>query len=174
MNPHGLFERLVDFERRVRHLYLIWGAREHFSPELRFFWNCMAEDERHHLAILERSVSLLDLMELTPEVADDVLTGVEEKVTTAEAAAEQELLPSDEALRQAVILEGSELNHLDEAWFRGFQPKLTALLHAMMPEEEVHLRRLVEAVHTFSSDEALQDKAALLWSTYQQQRLKAS
>jgi hypothetical protein len=41
----------------------------------------------------------------------------------------------------------------------------------MMPEEEGHIRRLVEAVHTFSTDKALQDQAAQLWVMYQQQRM---
>ena len=65
---------------------------------------------------------------------------------------------------------GSELNRLDEEWFRGFRPTLGALLQAMMPEEEVHIRRLVEAVHAFSSDKALQQQAAALWSVYHRQK----
>lgn len=171
MTPRGLFERLIDFERRVRRLYLQWGNTADFSAELRFFWNCMAEDEQHHIAILERSVGLLDMMKSPPQISDDSLSAVEEKIAAAEAAARQATLSGDEALRHALILEGSELNRLDETWFRAFRPTLTTLLQAMMPEEEVHLRRLVEVVHELSSDEALQDQATALWSSYQRQRL---
>ncbi len=80
---------------------------------------------------------------------------------------------SDEAFHQALVLEGSELNSLDEAWFRGFRPTLRILLQAMTPEEEIHLRRLVEAMHSFSMDKALQQQAATLWTTYQRQKAGA-
>jgi len=171
MTPRGLFERLIDFERRVRRLYRQWGDTASFSSELRFFWNCMAEDEQHHITILERSAGLLDMMESPPQISDEALSTVEAKVAAAEAAAQQATLSEDEALRHALILEGSELNRLDETWFRAFRPTLTTLLQAMMPEEEIHLRRLVEVVHELSSDETLQDQATTLWSSYQQQRL---
>jgi len=170
MNPRGLVERLADFERRVHRLYLSLGDRATFSAEVRFFWNCMAEDERHHLAILERSIGLLDLMESPPQASEARLNRVEATVTAAEAAIGQPEVSSDEAFRQALILEGSELNSLDAAWFQGFRPTLSALLQAMTPEEEVHLRRLVEAVHAFSTDKALQQQAATLWTTYQHQQ----
>lgn len=173
MTPRGLFERLMDFERRVRQVYQQWGNQAEFPAEMRFLWNCMAEDEQHHLAILERSMSLLNFMKLPLQVKEETLAAVEEKIAAAEAAAQQKTLSSDEALRHALILEGSELNRLDEAWFRAFRPTLTTLLQAMMPEEEVHLRRLVEAVHTFSVDDALQEQATLLWSAFQKQRLGA-
>jgi hypothetical protein len=174
MTPRGLFERLIDFERRVRHLYQRWGNQKDLPAELCFFWNCMAEDERHHVAILERSASLLDLMELPPQITEETLTAIQEKIKAAETAAQQEPLSSDEALRHALILEGSELNRMDEAWFRAFRPTLTTLLQAMMPEEEVHLRRLVEAVHMFSTNDALQEQATALWSAYQKQQLGAA
>jgi len=135
-------------------------------PEaVRCFWHCMAEDERHHLALLERSGGLLDLMESPPEVAEEVFAGIEAKITAAEAAVQRAGLSTDEALRQALILEGSEVNGLDEAWFHSFRPALGSLLQALIPEEEVHIRRLVEAVHTFSTDTALQHQAAVLWAT---------
>jgi len=57
-----------------------------------------------------------------------------------------------------------------EEWFRGFRPTLAALLQAMTPEEEVHIRRLVEAVYALSSDKALQQQAATLWSAYHRQK----
>lgn len=170
MSLRGLLERLVDFERRVRRMYLKLGDRAGFPAEVRFFWNCMAEDERHHVAILERSAGLLDLRELPPQISEETLAVVEAKVAAAEAAVERSELSSDAALGQAIILEGSELNRLDEEWFRGFRPTLGALLQAMAPEEEVHIRRLVEAVHAFSSDKTLQQQAAALWSAYQQQK----
>src|SRR5436190_4807159 len=170
MSPRGLLERLADCERRVYRLYFSLGDRASFPAEVRFLWNCMAEDERHHLAILERSAGLLDLMESPPTVSEDTLTAVEEKVATAEAAVRRPDLSADEALRQALSLEGSELNSLDEAWFQGFRPTLGSLLQAMAPEEEVHLRRLVEAAQAFSVDKALHNQATAVWAAYQQQR----
>jgi len=167
MSPHLLLDRLIDFERRIRRLYLTLGDQAGMPAEVRFFWNCMAEDERHHLAVLERSGGLLDLMESPPEVSEEVFAGIETKIAAAEAAVQRADLSADEALRLALILEGSEVNGLDEAWFHGFGPALGSLLQAMIPEEEIHIRRLVEAVHAFGTDKALQHQAALLWSTYQ-------
>jgi glutamate dehydrogenase (NAD(P)+)/glutamate dehydrogenase (NADP+) len=169
MTPRGLLERLADFERRVRRLYLTLGDRAAFPAEVRFFWNCMAEDERHHVAILERSAGLLGLMEHLPHVSEATLAAVETKVAAAEAAVGRADLSSDEAFGQALLLEGSELNSLDEAWFQGFRPTLSSSLQAMAPEEEVHIHRLVEAVQTFSTDQALHQQAAALWATYQRQ-----
>jgi hypothetical protein len=174
MSPRGLLERLAECERRVRRLYLNLGDRTTFPAEVRFFWNCMAEDERHHLAILERSAGLLDLMESPPQVNDAQLSTVEATVAAAETVVERPEVGSDDAFRQALVLEGSELNRLDEEWFRGFRPTLSILLQAMTPEEEIHIRRLVEAVHAFSRDKALQQQAATLWITYQQQQSGAS
>lgn len=168
MNPRSLLEQLVDFERRVRRVYSLWGERSDFSAELRFFWNCMAEDERHHLAILERSTALLNMMQTPPSVATETLATINAKVTAAEAASQQTSLSSNEALSYTLILEGSELNNLDEAWFRGFRSGVTSLLKAMMPEEEIHLRRLVETVHRFTTDDSLQEQAAALWAAYLQ------
>ena len=122
MTPRGLLEHLVDFERRARRLYLTLSDRSTLPAEVRFFWNCMAEDERHHIAILERSAGLLDLMELSPHVSEATLAAVEAKVAAAEAAVGRADLSSDEAFGQALVLEGSELNSLSEAWFQGFPP----------------------------------------------------
>jgi rubrerythrin len=171
MSPHLLLNRLLDFERRVRRLYLILSEQASLPAEVRFFWHRMAEDESHHLAILERSGSLLDLMESPPEVSETVLAGIEAKIAAAEAAVQHPDLSIDAALRQALILEGSEVNSLDEAWFHGFRPMLGSVLQAMGPEEAVHIRRLVQAVHTFSPDKGLQHQAAVLWSAYQHGRL---
>jgi hypothetical protein len=169
MNPRVLFERLADFERRVRHLYLGLGDRVTFPAEIRFFWNCMAEDEQHHLAILERSVGLLDLMAAPPHVDAAQLDRVEATVRAAEATLSHPEVSSDDAFRQALLVEGSELNRLDAAWFAGFAPPLRVLLQAMTPEEDIHLRRLVEAVHAYSKDKALHQQATMLWMTYQRQ-----
>jgi glutamate dehydrogenase/leucine dehydrogenase len=92
---------------------------------------------------------------------------VEAKVAAAEAAVGRADLSSDEAFGQALVLEGSELNSLSEAWFQGFRPTLSSLLQAIAPEEEVHIHRLVEAVQTFSTDQSLHQQAAALWATYQ-------
>lgn len=173
MTPYGLLEHLVDFERRIRHLYLRLGDRASFPAEVRFFWNAMAEDERHHLAILERSAGLLDLMEAPPQVSEHTLATLEAKIAAAEAAVARPELSSDEALTHALILEGSELNNLDEAWFGGFRPTLGSLLQAMWPEEEVHINRLVEAARTFSASAAVQQQAVALWSTCRQQHQHA-
>ena len=174
MNPRSLLEHLVDFERRVRRVYSSWGDRSDFSAELRFFWDCMAEDERHHLAILERSTGLLDMIDAPPPVSTETLATIAAQVTAAEIAAQQSSLSSNEALRLTLELEGSELNNLDAAWFRGFRSTVTSLLKAMMPEEEVHLRRLVEAVHQFTTDDGLQEQAAALWATYLQQHSRTA
>jgi hypothetical protein len=112
----------------------------------------MAEDERHHLAILERSAGLLDVMDAPPEVPEEVLVGVATKLVAAEAAVQRPDLSSD------------------EAWFGGFRPTLGSLLQAMAPEEEVHIRRLVEAAQAFSADTALHAQATAVWVAYQQQR----
>lgn len=173
MHPRNLLERLANCERRVRRLYLSLGDRATFPTEVRFFWNCMAEDERHHLAILERSAGLLDLMDSPPDVREDQLYAVETTLIAAEMAVEQPECESDEAFRQALTLEGSELNSLDAAWFRSFRPTLGALLQAMTPEEDIHLRRLVEAVHSFSRNKVLHQQAATLWTTYQQHKADA-
>lgn len=170
MNPRLLLGRLIDLERRVRYIYLTLGERAAFPAEVRFFWNSMAEDERHHLAILERSAELLDLVELPPEVSEDVLADVEAKVAAAEAVIQRSDLQADEGLHQALVIESSELNRLDEAWFQGFGPAVGALLQAMIPEEELHLRRLVEAVQVFSQDKALHDQATAVWVRYQQRQ----
>jgi rubrerythrin len=167
MEPRALLDRLIDYERRVRSMYLALGDRVDFPATLRYLWNSLAEDERHHLAILERSAALLDVMDSPPVVPEEMLAGIETQVTTAEAVLQRPELSIDDALRQALRLEGSELNSLDEAWFRGFRPAVGALLRAMIPTEDTHIRRLVEGVHTFSPDKGLQHQAADVWTQYQ-------
>jgi len=170
MNPGLLLDRLVDFERRVRRVYLALSDRPDFPANVRSFWNCMAEDERHHAAILERSPALLDITESPPGTSENALAILEAKVVAAEAGVGRSDLNSDEAFRLTLMLEDAELNSLDEAWFQGFRPKLGSLLQAMLPEEEGHIRRVVDAIQAFSTDEGLQRQAAALWATYERQR----
>jgi glutamate dehydrogenase/leucine dehydrogenase len=75
----------------------------------------------------------------------------------------------DEALRHALLLESSELNGLDAAWFAGFRPTLRSLLELMIPEEEAHVRRLADAIRQFSADPTLQQQAETLGSAQPQQ-----
>lgn len=170
MDPRTLLDRLITYERRVHRMYLALGDHAAFPAELRYLWNTLAEDERHHLAILERSAGLLDVMDSPPVVSEEILTAIEVKVATAEVALQRADLSTDVALCQALILEGSELNSLDEAWFHGFRPALGGLLRAMIPTEDTHIRRLVEGVHTFSLDKSLHHRAVVLWTTYQSGR----
>jgi hypothetical protein len=174
MKPELLLDRLVDFERRVRRMYLALSDRTDFPADVRFFWNCMAEDERDHAALLGYSPALLDVRDSPPETSENALAILEAKVGTAEAAVAQPALSRDEALRVTLMLEDAELNTLDEVWFQGLRPKLGSLLQAMLPEEEVHIRRVVDAVQAFSTEESLQRQAAALRSTYERQRRQYS
>jgi hypothetical protein len=112
-----------------------------------------------------------DLQESTPVGSDDVFQEIEHQLAAAEAVLGQIDISVDEALRHAVLLESSELNRLSDAWFCSFPPALRTLLTALMPEDNVHLRHLLEAVHACSSDKALQEQAIALWVKYQ--RIKA-
>jgi len=170
MDPCTLLDRLITYERRVHRMYLALGDRADFPAELRYLWNTLAEGERHHLAILERSAGLLDVMDSSPVVPEEMLAAIETQVTMAEATLQRTDLSIDEALGEAPLLEGSELNSLDEAWFHGFRPAVGALLRAMIPTEDIHIRRLVEGVHTFSTDKGLQHQAAVLWTQYQKEQ----
>lgn len=170
MKPDLLLDRLVDFEHRVSRVYLTLSGRPDFPPHVRAFWNRMAEDERDHAALLERSPALLEVRESPPETSENALAILEAKVVAAEAAVRQSDLRRDEAFRLTLMLEDAGLNSLDETWFQGFRPTRDSLLQAMLPEEEVHIRRVVDAVQAFSTDEALQRQAAALWSTYERQK----
>jgi hypothetical protein len=171
MTTEEFFQRLLDYERRVGSLYLALGNRATFSGELRAFWHRMAEDERHHVLVLQRSTTVQDLRESTPVGSDDLFYEIDQQLAAAEAVLGQIDIGVDEALRHAVLLESSELNRLSDAWFHSFPPALRTLLTALMPEDNVHLRHLLEAVHAFSSNKALQEQAISLWVKYQ--RIKA-
>lgn len=167
MKPQHLLERLVDLERRVYGIYCTLGDCTTFPAGVRFFWKCMAEDEHRHLAILHRSAQLLDLVESPPSVPEEILTEVEAKIAAAETALQSSDIPLDDAFRQALVLESSELNRLDEDWFHGFQPAIGEMLRLLAPGEDEHLRRLVEAVQASSHDKALHDQATQMWIAHQ-------
>ncbi|MEW6297727.1 MAG: hypothetical protein AB1671_08305 [Thermodesulfobacteriota bacterium] len=170
MNLYWLIDRLINYERRVLQVYRALSEREDMPPPARSFWHKMAEDECHHLAVIEHSSGLLNFMASPPVASETVFAAIEATITEAEAAVQQPALSIDHALAYALLLEGSELNSLQHAWLRGFRPPLETLMHAQLPEEEAHLQRLVNAVHTFSTDPALRQQATALWATYQQQK----
>jgi hypothetical protein len=130
----------------------------------------MAEDERDHAEILQRSPTLLEVRDSPPETSENALAILHAKLVAAEAAVRQADLRSDEAFRLMLMLEDAELNSVDETWFQGFRPTRGSLLQALLPDEEGHIRRVVDTVQAFSTDDALQRQAAALWSTYERQR----
>lgn len=167
MKPEEFLARLLDYERRVGNLYRALGNHASFPVDLRSFWHRMAEDERHHVAVLERSRHLINLQQAAPQAADSVFHEIDQQVAAAEAAVSHTDLSVDEALRYAMRLESSELNRLDGSWFHTFPPSLSAMLTLLTPEDNVHLQRLVEAVHAFSLDKALHEHATSLWVKHQ-------
>lgn len=171
MSPSFLLDRLADFERRVCQVYEVLGERLDFPSAVRFFWTCMAQDERCHAAILKGSPLTLTVTESLPEASENAIAILEAKVEAAEAAVRGSDLSSDEAFHLTLMLEDAELHTLDEMWFRGLRPALGSLLETMLPEAEVHVRRVVEAIQTCSTDRTLLRHAAALWSTYERQKL---
>jgi len=163
-------ERLLKIERRVRDVYLALGERPEFPTELRTVWHDMAKEEEHHGIFLARSAGLLNFVDSPLEIPEATLVEVEVQVTAAEAAARQVALNIDEACRQALILEDAARRSLVDTWVQGFSPSLESLLHATKPEKEACLRRLIEAVQIFSTNQALRNQAAVVWSTYQHQK----
>lgn len=171
MSPSLLLDRLADFERRVCQVYEVLTERADFSTADRSFWTCLAHDERCHAAILQGSHLALKVMELPPESSENAIAILEATVEAAEAAVRRPDLSSDEAFRLTLMLEDAELNTLDEVWFHGLRPALGSLLETMLPEAEAHVRRVVEAVQTSSTDHTLLRQAAALWATYERQKL---
>jgi hypothetical protein len=163
MEPQVLLDRLIRLEKHMEKLYVAFADLSAAPPEVRFFWNCMATDETHHAAILRRTAGLLDLLVVLPQASVEVLDRLETKISALEKAARQQQLGVDDAFREALELEGSELNSLTTAWIKGFRPEIATLLAALLPEEESHLRRLVESTHKFSKDQALHQQADSLW-----------
>lgn len=172
MNPYHFLEQLIDLERRVRAIYRLLSEQPQFTTALRSFWAAMVDDETHHIVTLERSAHVPEALEHPPAIADTVLASVEHAVATAEARVQSPTLTGDDALRQALLLEGSELNRLDDAWLHGFRITTSLLLRALASDLPSHIRRLVDAVHRCSADETLHAQADALWATYQQQHTK--
>lgn len=162
MTSYRLFEQLLALERRVRDLYVLLSQRQQFPAELRAVWEALAGDETHHIVALERSAHLFSVIDFPPSVPDHVVESVETVLATAEATIRQPSLTSDDAFRQALRIEGSELNRLEEAWMHGFRSTTALLLQTLAPEEQPHLQRLIAAVHRFSSDTALHAEANAL------------
>lgn len=170
MDIRLLIDRLLTFERRIRRIYLTLNERAAFPAGLRAVWKDMAEEENLHRAFLEQTAGLLNFMQSPPTIPEAVFARMDEKIAAAEAAVQRSDLNIDDALRQALLLEGSELRQLDDAWLRGFHPSIMSLLHAKMPREAAHLRRLCEATYAFSTDAALREQAEAMWATYRQQQ----
>lgn len=166
MTPYRLLEHLLALEQRVRQVYVVLSQRQQFSADLRAMWKAMAEDETHHIVTLERSAHLFSVMESPPAISDQALAEVEFVIGSAEATAQQPTLTSDEAFHQALALEGSELNRIDAAWLHSFRPTTGILLEALTPAAQLHIRRLVDAVHHLSTNTTLHEEADALWAQY--------
>ncbi|MBM4255051.1 MAG: hypothetical protein FJ147_04050 [Deltaproteobacteria bacterium] len=173
MTTLEFLHRLLECERRVSAVYRTFGNCPTFASELRAFWQQMAEDERRHVFILQRSTTVLDLRAADAQMSPDAFSAIEQQLADAEMLLGQPNISGEEALRQAVLLEGSELNRLSDDWFRSFPPALRALLTGLMPEDNVHLRHLLEAVHAFSVNKVLQEQATALWLQYQRAKARA-
>lgn len=166
MTPYRLLEQLLALEQRVRQIYVRFSQQPQFPDDLRAVWKALAEDETHHIVGLERSAHLFSVMDSPPSIPDQVVASVAAVITRAEAALQQPSLTSDAALHHALQIEGSELNHLDEAWLHGFRSTTNVLLQALAPETQQHVRRLIDAAHRFSTDPTLPTEADALWKQY--------
>jgi fructose-specific component phosphotransferase system IIB-like protein len=166
MTPYRLLEHLLALEQRVRQFYVLLSQHQQFPEDLHAVWKAMAEDETHHIVALERSAHLFSVMESPPSISDQALDEVEVIISTAEAAVQQPTLVSDEALHQALQIEGSELNRIDAVWLHSFRPTTSLLLDTLAPATTPHIRRLVDAVHRFSTNTALHEEAETLWAHY--------
>ncbi len=170
MTSYRLLEQLLKMEQRVRQVYVVLSQHQQFPAELRTLWSVMAEDETHHIIALERSAHLLSVMDFPPSIVENVLANVETIITTAEASVQQPSLTSDEAFHQALLIEGSELNHINAAWMHGFRSTTRLLLETFVPEAHQHVRRLIEAAHRFSTDATVHAEANTLCSQYEKAR----
>jgi hypothetical protein len=167
MTPYRLLEQLLALEQRVRHVYTLLSQRQQFPAQLREVWKALAEDETHHIIALERSAHLFSVMESPPSISEQTLARVENALATAESLAQQPSLSSDEAFHQALQIEGSELNHMDEAWMHGFRSTTSLLLETLSPATQPHIRRLVDAIHQFSTNPTLIAEADAVLAQYQ-------
>lgn len=166
MTPYRLLGQLLALEQRVRQMYVLLSQRQQFPDDLRAVYKALADDETHHIVGLERSAHLFSVMDSPPSIPDHVVASVEAVITRAEAALQQPSLSSDTALHHVLQIEGSELNHLDEAWMHGFRSTTNLLLQALAPETQQHVRRLIDAVHRFSTDPAVNAEAETLEKQY--------
>ncbi len=164
MSPRLLLHELIACEQRIRAWYRTLGTNNDLPAEARFFWNCMAEDERQHLAMLRQSDRLVDLMASPPALSKAVLTHVQALMTSAEAALQEGHFSVEEALAYTIAIETVGLNELAERWVEGFPNSIVWLLRQSGPEMEVHFRRLIDAVDTLSGDQRLHQQALALWS----------
>jgi hypothetical protein len=166
MSPYRLLEQLLAFEQRVRQVYVVLSQCQQFPAELREIWKALAEDETHHIVALERSAHLFSVMESPPTISDQALADVEELVRRAEAMVQQPSLSSDDAFHQVLTLEGSELNRIDSAWMHSFGPTASLLMESLTPATQPHIRRLVDAIHRFSTNPTLRQEADALLAQY--------
>ena len=164
-----MLQHLIALERRVRDIYRLLSEHPRCSPTLRSFWQAMVEDETHDIITLERSSYVCDVMEHPPAI-DEGLARVEAALATAEAIVQNPSLTEDEALRQALHLEASELNRMEDAWLHGFRVTTSLLLRVLAPDMSTHIRRLVDAVHHSSTDPMLHAQADALWAAYHKQQ----
>ncbi len=168
---HTFVDRLIAIERRVCRVYQKWTANDTFSADLRSFFRAMAEEEKQHLAILERSAGLLNLAAAPPHSATAQMEKVEAQISMAERVGDKPDSAADEVLGHSLALESSELNQLDNAWLKGFQPDLANLQQAWLPAHEEHIRRLSDAICRFTANENLHKEAAALLSEYERQKM---
>lgn len=161
-----LVERLLKIERRVRLVYSRLAERAEFPGALREVWSALAEDENAHRTVLERSSGLLNFVPSLPPISEATLRSVEEQVTAVETAVQQPRLSVDEALGHALHLEDSELTEIVDAWERAFSPHLSELTRADTPDEKSHVRRLITAVQTFSTNQELRNRATAVLSRH--------
>jgi hypothetical protein len=152
---------LLDLERRVCRIYERWADNKYFSEELRSFWKEMVCEEKQHLAILERSAGLLNFA-AAPRASAEHMERVAKEVSAVERASQDPEPAIDAVLGHALALESCELNELDDAWLRGFQPDPGNLTETWGPAQERHIRRLVDAVRRFATDDDLRKEAAAL------------
>ena len=164
MSPRLFLHELIACEQRIRAWYRALGAKTELPAEARFFWNCMAEDERQHLAMLQQSDRLVDLMTFLPPLSEEVLARVQALITSAEATLRQDHMSVEEALSYTVAIENAGVNELAERWIEGFPGSVGWLLRQSGPEMEVHFRRLIDAVDTLSGDLELHQQAVALWN----------
>lgn len=163
-------DRLIDFERRAYRIYARWAANENLPHDVRELWRAMAEEEKQHLAILERSAGLLNFAAAPPPESPQKLENIAAQIETVERMMIEPETALDTLLDYALALETSELNQLGDTWLKSFQPDIANLTPLWIPAYEHHIQRLASAVHRYSTDENLHKKAAALSSQLEGQK----